>query len=530
MATYASLIFAQSCQRRADPPIMGGEDKRIMALQNPILLAETSPALAAEYKDALRGMQRDVRTVSSVSAVLAACRDGQAPALLILDLSLPQPADGLHLLQTLKEERRLPPVIVMTGSASVNTAVRAMQLGARDFLIKPFHPERLISAALSSLNSSAENTNESMPPDLAGETLMQMPMTDNVTPMAAFTAPQPAPAYKGFIGTSPAMLRIYEQIEHAAKSHATVFITGESGTGKEVCAEAVHALSGRRARPFIPINCAAIPRDLMESELFGHVKGAFTGAIADREGAATLAHGGTLFLDEIAEMTPDMQTKLLRFLQDLTFMKVGGGKLERTDVRIVCATNRDPLSEIRAGRFREDLFYRLHVLPIAMPPLRTRGDDIIDLAAGLLHRFANEEGKRFDGFSADAEAALQRYGWPGNIRQLQNVIRHVTVMRDGGMITAHMLPESLLHAGRTINPDQLAAGPQIGADNPVLRSHEIRPLAEVERETIEHAIALYGGNIARAASALGISPSTIYRKKMGWDGCGDDLSSGAADA
>jgi DNA-binding NtrC family response regulator len=505
--------------------MMKGRGKIAMTSHSPILLAETSAQLAEEYTAALRRTQHDIRTVSSAAGVLEQCRNGAPPALLVLDLSLPQPADGLSLLQTLKEERRLPPVIVMTGNASVNTAVKAMQLGARDFLIKPFHPERLVSAALSSLRpqSHGSRMEESMPPDLAGETLV-----DGAAALPEAAPPPAFPAYKGFIGTSPAMRLIYEQIEHAAKSQATVFITGESGTGKEVCAEAVHALSTRRDKPFIPINCAAIPRDLMESELFGHVKGAFTGAIADREGAASLADGGTLFLDEIAEMTPDMQTKLLRFLQDRTFMKVGGGRLERTDVRIICATNRDPLAEIRAGRFREDLFYRLHVVPIAMPPLRTRGEDIIDLAAGLLRRYAAEEGKRFDGFSADAEAALRRYAWPGNIRQLQNVVRHIAVMRDGGMITGDVLPATLLHAeagragGADPAPGQAGQAPAPSVQNapPFMQDGVIRPLAEVERAAIEHAIALYGGNIARAASALGVSPSTIYRKKLAWEGGG----------
>jgi two-component system repressor protein LuxO len=312
------------------------------------------------------------------------------------------------------------------------------------------------------------------------------------------------------------MRLVYDQIAHAAKSKATVFITGESGTGKEVCAETIHTLGPRSGQPFIPINCAAIPRDLMESELFGHVKGAFTGAIADREGAASLAKGGTLFLDEIAEMTPDMQTKLLRFLQDQSFMKVGGSKLEHTDIRIICATNRDPFVEMRAGRFREDLFYRLHIIPIDMPPLRLRGDDILALAALFLNRFADEEGKHFDAIAPDAQTALCRYGWPGNIRQLQNVMRHIAVMRDSGPVTADDLPETLLH-------DRFFPPPAEGAPSlsyPAMGDSDrmaIKPLAVVERAAIEQALAFYGGNITRAASALGVSPSTLYRKKMAWD-------------
>ena len=414
-------------------------------------------------------------------------------------------------MQNLRQLQCLPPTIVMTGNASVNTAVRAMQLGARDFLIQPFAPSRLLDAIALALGEPAESdAAATMPANLAGTTQDNVAPED-VMPLQAVIEP----VRYGFIGESPAMLRVFDQIAHAARSNATVFITGESGTGKEVCAEGIHRAGARRDKPFIPINCAAIPRDLMESELFGHVKGAFTGAIQDREGAASLADGGTLFLDEIAEMTPDMQTKLLRFLQDFVVLKVGGSKPEKTNVRIICATNRHPLAEINAGRFREDLFYRLHVVPIDMPPLHAREDDIVMLASAMLARYGGEEGKRFDGFSADAESVLRHYRWPGNVRQLQNVVRHIAVMRAGGMITASMLPETLLHDDRRRTVE----------DAPVLTHADrpIRPLADIEREVIEHAIALYGGNVARAASALRISPSTIYRKKMGWDDANGDV-------
>jgi two-component system repressor protein LuxO len=244
------------------------------------------------------------------------------------------------------------------------------------------------------------------------------------------------------------------------------------------------------------------------------VKGAFTGAIADRDGAAKLADGGTLFLDEIAEMHPDMQTKLLRFLQNQTFMKVGGNKMEQADVRIICATNRDPLAETRIGRFREDLYYRLHVLPLHMPPLRDRGDDVIDIAEVLVRRYNDEEGKGFKGLSDDAALMLRSYAWPGNIRQLQNIIRHIIVMHDGDLVTKRMLPPILQQQTPSRSPDSPA---------PARTDGPIRPLAEVERETIEHAIAVCGGNIPRAAVMLGISPSTIYRKKLTWDENQDDV-------
>jgi two-component system repressor protein LuxO len=485
-----------------------------MPADNPwILLAEASAALAGEYKAMLAPQGLDIRVADNAPDILSQCRE--RPALLILDLGLPQKMDGLAILETLRREGVMPRTIVMTGNASVNTAVRAMQLGARDFLIKPFTTARLLQAVQAELERPEDET---MPPDMAGV----MPGRAAEDHNSAAAAPRPAEpgeqrTWSGFIGTSPRMQAIYTQIEHAARSNATVFITGESGTGKEVCARAIHSLSARAARPFIPINCAAIPRDLMESELFGHVKGAFTGAVSDRDGAATLAHGGTLFLDEIAEMTLAMQTKLLRFLQDLAFMKVGGSKLEHTDIRIVCATNRDPLAEIRGGNFREDLFYRLYVVPIDMPPLRERGEDVIDIALGLLNRYGAEEGKHFTGYAPDAEHALRQYSWPGNIRQLQNVIRHAVVMHDSGTVTARMLPATLLHTRQQSTNG--AAAPFTGDQQPQTGGSRtvIRPLAEVEREVIEHAISLYGGNIARAATALGVSPSTIYRKKAAWE-------------
>jgi len=309
--------------------------------------------------------------------------------------------------------------------------------------------------------------------------------------------------YCGFIGSSPAMQSVYRIIDSAASSKATVFITGESGTGKELCAEAVHRISPRRDKPFIAINCAAIPKDLMESEIFGHVKGAFTGAISDHVGAAKRADGGTLFLDEICDMDPNLQTKLLRFVQTNSFTPVGGSTVQRVDVRFVCATNRDPLMEVEAGRFREDLYYRLHVIPIDMPPLRQRDDDVRKLAETFLDSMAAEEGKKFDGFSEEAAALIGSFDWPGNIRQLQNVESTIVVLNAGGTVSAAMLPPLL----RKQTPPPMT---QVGSDG------EIVPLWLIEKRAIEHAITLCQGNIPKAAELLRISPSTIYRKRQAW--------------
>jgi two-component system repressor protein LuxO len=300
------------------------------------------------------------------------------------------------------------------------------------------------------------------------------------------------------------MLRVYEQIRRIAPSRAPVFITGESGTGKEVCARAIHALSGPDGRPFVAINCSAIPKDLIESEIFGHARGAFTGAVENRPGAAELAHGGTLLLDEIGEMDLGLQAKLLRFIQTGMIRRVGGVEEKAVDVRFICATNRDPLIEVRDGRFRQDLFYRLNVLPIALPALRERREDILLLAESILRGFSQEEKRSFRSFDPSAAAMLRSYPWPGNVRQLQNVIRRIVVLYDEAEVTPAMLPPEITDGVPTpeaVAP--LAAGP-------------LEPFWIQERNIIEAALTAFGGNISRAAAALEISPSTIYRKRQAW--------------
>jgi two-component system repressor protein LuxO len=324
----------------------------------------------------------------------------------------------------------------------------------------------------------------------------------------------------GFIGASLPMQAVYRVIESAAASKATVFITGESGTGKEVCAESIHKASPRRDRPFVALNCSAIPKDLIESELFGHVKGAFTGAVAERIGATQQAHGGTLFLDEIGEMDVNLQAKLLRFLQTGTVQRVGANKTDQVDARIVCATNRDPLAEVAAGRFREDLYYRLHVIPIHLPALRERAEDALLIASHFLDLYAREEGKRFGGFDPEAERLIRDYAWPGNVRQLQNVIRNAVVLHDGDSLGADMLRPALRtpidHAAPPRPRAEPASKPLPQTTSTAEAAQRIRPLARVEQEAIEEAITLCGGNIPRAAALLEVSPSTLYRKRQAW--------------
>ncbi|MEO6298946.1 MAG: sigma-54 dependent transcriptional regulator [Paracoccaceae bacterium] len=317
-----------------------------------------------------------------------------------------------------------------------------------------------------------------------------------------------------FIGLSEPMQRIHAKIRSVANSMATVFITGESGTGKELCALAVHGTSNRASGPFIALNCGAIPHDLLESEVFGHVKGSFTGAIADKPGAAAAADGGTLFLDEVCEMAPALQTKLLRFLQTSTVVPVGATKPQKVNVRIICATNRDPLEAVKSGQFREDLYYRLFVVPIHMPPLRERGDDVIEIAEAALQRFAAEEGRTFDGLSSEVINIFRRLPWPGNVRQVLNVIRNVVVLNPGGIVTPDMLPEEL-EGGPSEQPTQPR---QQVTDStvPMLVGLLGRPLAEVERIVVLATLAQYGGSVPKAARVLDLSPSTLYRKLESW--------------
>ncbi len=308
-----------------------------------------------------------------------------------------------------------------------------------------------------------------------------------------------------FIGRSDVMREVFARLERAAASAAPVFITGESGSGKELCARALHEKGPRASGPFVAVNCAAIPSELAESEFFGHVRGAFTGASEARRGHAEMAHGGTLFLDEICEMDPALQGKLLRFLETGMIRPVGGTSERRVDVRIICATNRDPQREVREGRFRADLFWRLHVLPISLPPLRDREEDILLLARHFLARFADEEGRCPMRIGADAERLMLSHSWPGNVRQLQNVLRQIVVFHEARELTAEMLAPLL-------PPEHGTADPHLQAGPPRLRV--------LERKAIEDAITSCGGSVPRAARLLGVAPSTIYRKRQAWQATG----------
>ncbi|WP_028118053.1 sigma-54-dependent transcriptional regulator [Ferrimonas senticii] len=468
-----------------------------------VLLVEDSQSLARVYQAYLRQLPLHIEHVDTVAKAQASLTK-QLPSLLLLDLHLPDQG-GMEVLKMLHHSGCTLPVIVITGHGSVELAVEAMQLGAYDFVAKPVEAQRLQVSVNNALKFYALNQ-----------------LVDQ------FQHQRRRSQYLGFIGASTAMQAVYQLIERAGPSSATVFVLGESGTGKEVCAEALHQASGRAQHAFVPLNCAAIPRELVESELFGHRKGAFTGAQKDRIGAVLAADGGTLFLDEICEMELDLQAKLLRFLQSGKIQPVGSDQLIAVDVRIVCASNRDPWKEVEAGRFREDLYYRLHVLPISLPPLRQRGDDVLLLARKFLQQYGQDEGKRFVGFSRQAEVCLTKFGWPGNVRQLQNLMRQIAVIHPGGKVAAEQLPQPLaqLHQPSTdTTPSQFqwqqSPPPALEAVPPVATNQESLEvaqgsLAEIERQAIERAIEQCDGNITQAASLLEVSPSTIYRKMQVW--------------
>ena len=468
-----------------------------------VLLVEDSPSQAEAYKGYLAKEPVEVVHVTTGEDAIA-WLEHSVPDVILLDLQLP----GIHGLDVLKQvvTRQLPsPVVVITDDGSVDVAVEAMRAGAFDFVTKPFGASRLKVTI--------------------GNAIRQEELSDLVD---AYRETFDRDRFHGFIGGSLTMQAVYRIIESAAPSKASVFVTGESGTGKELCAEALHRESKRKTGPFVPVNCAAIPRELMESEIFGHVKGAFTGAVRARDGAATQADGGTLFLDEVCEMDLDLQSKLLRFIQTGRFQRVGASDQTDVDVRFVCATNRDPLEEIAKGRFREDLYYRLHVIPLQLPPLREREDDVLRIARRFLATYAAEEEKEFPGFSDAASAILATYGWPGNVRELQNVVRQIVVLNSGGIVTPTMLPSPLRDTDVSASPAMSVASAtsddSVRAPDsaPSKESTTIQPLWIVEKATIERAIEMCDGNIPKAAALLEISASTIYRKRQAWEAAEGD--------
>ncbi|GGE39308.1 sigma-54-dependent transcriptional regulator [Actibacterium pelagium] len=447
----------------------------------PILMIEDTLSLQMFYQNILQHHGYEVVATSTA-------KDGQAlfeehaPQIVLLDLMLPD-GDGLDLLRHFLTAQPETFVIVVTAHTSDKLVAEAMSLGAFDFLMKPFSDDKLVNAV-----ANAKAARE-----------------------AAASAGPNAPM-RSMQGSSQLMQEVARHIRSVAPSSATVFITGESGTGKELCARAIHETSPRAKEPFVPLNCGAIPHDLLESEVFGHTRGAFNGAISDKRGAVRSAQGGTLFLDEICEMDLDLQTKLLRFLESSTIRPLGAAHPIAVDVRIICATNRDPKAEVKAGRFREDLFYRLHVVPLHMPALRDRGSDVIELAQNAVLEFAKQEHRDFRSLSDEATTLIRNYPWPGNVRQLRNVLRQCVVMNEGSLIQADMLPEEVRSGDTGAIPVPLhPADAGISLDSLMGKT-----LDEIEQIVIEATIEHCGGSVPKASRMLDVAPSTLYRKREGW--------------
>lgn len=453
-----------------------------------VLLVEDSLALAQVYLEYLRNEPLTVSHVEDGESALRVIRESM-PQVVVLDLELPD-MHGIDVLKEIRSQDYPVEVIIATGTGTVNHAVETMRYGAIDFLEKPFSADRLITTVNNTIERHRLNQ-----------------LVENIDTLRRTE-------FCGFVGSSLPMQLVYQTIEQVSPSTAPIFISGESGTGKEVCANAIHQCSDRAEGPLIALNCAAIPKDLIESEIFGHKKGAFTGAVEDRDGAATMANGGTLFLDEIAEMDIDLQAKLLRFIQTMSFQRLGDSKIQEVDIRFVCATNKNALQEVEAGNFREDLYYRLNVINIDLPPLRSRDQDVLEIADAFLEQFAAADKKEFTGFDGEAAQAMLSHNWPGNIRELQNMVRRAVVMQAGGEITKDMLPELLAQKPSSKNIETPTKTEAV--TNQTLMS-DIKPLWMIEKEAIEHAIKICNGGIPKAAALLDVSPSTIYRKIQAWE-------------
>jgi two-component system response regulator HydG len=437
-----------------------------------ILVVDDEASARSGLEKLLKQSGYDVATASDGAAALDVAAS-YAPDVVVTDLKMPN-MDGMALLAKLREQDRELPVIVTTAFGDVNVAVTAMRQGAADFITKPIDIDVLVLSIERALEHRAVR--------VEAENLKRQ------------IRERDGEGLQGLTGTSPVMQKVYRVARQVAGSKATVLITGESGTGKGELAKAIHALSPRAKEPFISLHCAAIPETLLEAELFGHEKGAFTGADKRRIGRFEQASGGTLFLDEVGEIPPLMQVKLLKVLQEKTVERIGSGQPIPVDVRLIAATNKDLATEVREGRFREDLYYRLNVVHIEMPPLRLRGGDVFVLAQHFLHKFARENHKNIDGFTDAARTKILGHRWPGNVRELENAIERAVVLSEGPKLDADDLP---------FDATQPIQGPvRIPGST----------MAEIERYAILATLEATQGSTAKAAELLDISVRTIqYR-------------------
>ena len=432
-----------------------------------ILIVDDATATLEVLQRNLTSAGYHVFTASSVAEALKIL-ENTALELVITDLKMPK-VSGLDLVRHVRENFKDTEVMMITGYPSIEGAVNAVKTGAEEFLAKPFTDEELLAAVRRVLDK------------------LKIRRSGHITSVQA------APVYKGFIGCSKVMQKVFTAITKASSTSATVLITGESGTGKELAARAIHYGSSRSSAPFVPVNCGGIPEPLLESELFGHVKGAFTGATESRAGFFHAADGGTIFLDEVSDMSLAMQVKLLRVLQDKEICMIGSNRARKVDVRILAATNKELNDLVKKKFFREDLFYRLNVITITMPPLRERDDDILLLARHFALKFADEVGKPTPRFSDKALQNLLSYDWPGNVRELENVVQRLVVMTDSDLIEVPDLPCLMRFTA-------------------LQRTGFTRTLAEVETEYINNVLESVDGNKTRAAEILGIDRKTLRQK------------------
>jgi len=438
-----------------------------MAKKEHILVVDDAPATVEVLERNLRSEGYRVFTAPGVAEAIEIL-EGKPIDLVITDLKMPK-VSGLDLVRHVRDNYRDTEVMMITGYATINGAVEAVKTGAEEYLSKPFTDEELFSAVRRVLDK------------------LHIRRAGRVQPRRL------EPGLYALMGNSEPMQRIFDEIAKAASTTATVLISGESGTGKELVARAIHYNSPRASAPFIPVNCGGIPEGLLESELFGYVRGAFTGASESRAGFFQTADGGTIFLDEISDTTLSMQAKLLRVLQDKEISMVGARRTRKVDVRVAAATNKDLLILVKKGIFREDLYFRLNVITIAVPPLRERGDDILLLIGEFMNKFANESGRPAPRFSDRALQALKDHYWPGNVRELENVIQRLVVMTDGDLIEVADLPSLMRFSALR------ETGPK-------------RTLAEMEAEYVRTVLSSAGGNKTRAAEILGIDRKTLREK------------------
>jgi len=488
-----------------------------------VLIVDDDPAQRRILEETVKRFGFETQTASSGEQALKIIdsADKSAISLMLLDLVMPG-TDGSAVLTALQGQPSVPPIIVLTANGSIDSAIGAMRAGAVDFVVKPASPERLEVSMRSALKIEA----------LAGEITRIRKRAEGTLTFA------------DLIIRGESMQRVIALGKRAAASNIPVLIEGESGVGKELIARAIHGESERRAKPFITVNCGAIPENLVESILFGHEKGSFTGATERRIGKFQEADGGTLFLDEVGELPLDAQVKLLRALQEGEIDPVGAKRAIKVNFRLVSATNRDTIQLVKDGKFREDLYYRLNVFPIWVAPLRDRLEDVPELAMHFLARFAAEEGKRVASISDEAMRLLRAYSWPGNVRQLENALFRAVVLADGPEITVAELPQIAAQVEGFIAeipaaPSRLQKAPAytgpalLGAEDTIPRTIEIkgtgdgasalgipaisetgdvRPLNEVEADMIRLALGRYRGHMTEVAKRLGIGRSTLYRK------------------